>query len=181
MNADDPFHMLFLLFSLVMICYRAYYVGYAAAAAEPVPRVEEGLLLRRLRYTLGTPFVAGSALYLFNPNWMHWSQWEWLPHSIRWFGVVLLLGSTLLYGWTHRHLGKNFTDTVYVRKASTLIQTGPYSWVRHPMYLSALMTAVGTCLTTANWFLGFFGVLLLIIIMTWRTPIEREKADGTTW
>ncbi|MFQ5729825.1 MAG: methyltransferase family protein, partial [Waddliaceae bacterium] len=152
MNPDYPFHTLFLMYSLVMISYRAYYMGYVDASGETVPKLEEGLTLRRIRYSLGAPFILGGLLYLLNPGWMQWSQWEGLSDLLRWMGVIVLTGSAFLYGWTHRHLGKNFTDTVYVRKKSTLIHSGPYSWVRHPMYVSGMMAAVGISLATANWF-----------------------------
>ncbi|NGX42389.1 MAG: hypothetical protein K940chlam7_00669 [Chlamydiae bacterium] len=175
MESEYPFHMLLLAYSFVMISYRAYYMGYVDASGETVPKLEEGIILRRLRYSLGLPFILGVVAYLLNPNWMRWSQWSDFPDALRWVGVIILAGSVFLYGWTHRYLGKNFTDTVYVRKESTLIQGGPYHWVRHPMYVSALMAAIGIFLVTANWFLGVVGILLMFIIMRWRTPIEEQK------
>lgn len=172
---DYPFHMIYLLYSFGMLSYRSYYTGYVDAAGETVPKLEEGLTLRRLRYGLGIPFILGIVLYLINPLWMEWSRLSDLPLMLRWLGMGMLLGSLLIYRWTHVNLDKNFTDTVYVREQSRLITTGPYKWVRHPMYLSAIFAAVGTGLGLANWFLGLVGTTLIVIIMYWRTPIEEKK------
>jgi len=172
---DYPFHMLYLLYSLAMVWYRSYYTGYADASGETVQSIEEGLILRGLRYGLGIPFLLGSLVYLLNPEWMSWSHLSDMPLLLRWGGMGMLLGSLLIYRWTHINLDKNFTDTVYVRQQSRLITSGPYKWVRHPMYLSAILIAVGTGLGLANWFLGLIGLTLMIIIMYWRTPIEEQK------
>lgn len=172
---DYPFHMLYLLYSFWMLSYRSYYTGYVDAAGEAVPKEQEGLAIRRLRYGLGIPFLLGIVLYLINPSWMMWSHLSDLPVLLRWIGMGMLLASLLIYRWTHVHLGKNFTDTVYVREKSGLITTGPFHWVRHPMYFSGVLAAVGTGLGLANWFLGIIGITLMMIIMHWRTPIEEKK------
>jgi len=163
------------MYSVGMLSYRSYYTGYAAASGEAVPKFEEGFILRRIREVLGVPCLLGIALYLINPDWMHWSQWSDLPKLLRWFGVFLLAGSAALYGWTHCFLGKNFTDTVFIRQQATLIQSGPYHWVRHPMYVSGIMGAVGIFLVTANGLIGVLGITPMLVIMVWRTPIEEKK------
>lgn len=172
---DYPFHMLFLIYWFCMAVNRAYYTGYVDAAGEAVPKLEEGITLRRLRYTLGAPFLLGAFLYLLNPAWMAWSQMDGFPLFLRWIGMALLVCSFLLYRWTHVNLDKNFTDTVYVREESRLVTSGPYAWVRHPMYVSAILVALGTGFGLANWFLGVMGLAVMFVIMYWRTPIEEEK------
>jgi protein-S-isoprenylcysteine O-methyltransferase Ste14 len=171
---DYPFHMLYLVYAFWMVSLRAYYTGYVAAAGETVSREEEGAVLRTLRGCFGIPFLGGVLLYLINPAWMAWSHLP-IPFWLRGLGMVLLLISLLVYRWTHLYLGKNFTDTVYIREKSVLIVEGPYKWVRHPMYTSALLSALGTGVGLANWFIGITGTVLILMIMIWRTPLEEER------
>jgi protein-S-isoprenylcysteine O-methyltransferase Ste14 len=175
---DFPFHMLFLIYSLAMVSYRSYFHGYVDAEGEAVPKFAEGVTLKRIRYSLGLPFLLGCLIYLINPAWMTWSGLSDFPRPLRWAGMGILLVSAVLYKWTHLNLGKNFTDTVYVRGKSKLITTGPYRWVRHPMYVSGVFSALGTGVGLANWFLGLVGILLMCIIMYWRTPIEEQMLIG---
>lgn len=172
---DDPFHAVFLLYFIVLASIRSYYSGLAATTGEKVYKRDEGIVLLSARYILGIPFMLGVIAYLLNPRWMEWSQVTSLPGIWRWFGLFLLALSILLVYWTHINLNKNFTDTVYIRKNAFLVTTGPYRWVRHPMYVAGLIMGIGSGLALANWFIGLTGTLLMLLIMILRTPIEEEK------
>lgn len=171
----DFFHACFLLFSFCMIWVRAYYVGYVDAQGEVVDRLQEGILMRRVRYTLGGLFLLGCFYYLTYPQLDTFFSLPKMPVIFRIFGVLLLAASFFLYWWVHVSLGANFTDTVFVREHSFVVEQGPYRWVRHPMYSTALLVAVGTFLVTTNWLLGFLGVSLMVVIMAVRTPMEEKK------
>ncbi len=175
MPKEFPFHTLFTLFAFVMVWNRAYYYGYAHASGEGISRTAEGFVLRRIRAVLGSLFLAGCLLYILNPDWVEWSRLVKFPYVLRWLGLFFLAGAAVLYRWTHKSLDKNFTDTVFIRKGAFLVQSGPYRWVRHPMYLSALMIALGTGLTLDNLLLGVFGISLILVIMFYRTPLEEQK------
>lgn len=53
--------------------------------------------------------------------------------------VMLTLAGTLLAFWSVWHLGKNFS---LLPQARTLVMTGPYRFVRHPIYLGGLLITV---------------------------------------
>jgi protein-S-isoprenylcysteine O-methyltransferase Ste14 len=72
------------------------------------------------------------------------------------------------------NLGKNLTDTVATRKDHSLVTSGPYRFVRHPFYLSGLVSLVGGSLATANWFLLLAGLLPLGFLVV-RTKTEEQK------
>jgi protein-S-isoprenylcysteine O-methyltransferase Ste14 len=55
---------------------------------------------------------------------------------ILWFGVVLR-------NYSIRILGKHFTPTIQLQQDHDLITVGPYSIIRHPSYLGALLAIVG--------------------------------------
>lgn len=64
----------------------------------------------------------------------------------RLIGLALILGGTFIRIDCYRRLQKNFTFQLAVREDHKLITDGPYSYVRHPSYLGALMVSLGALL-----------------------------------
>lgn len=54
--------------------------------------------------------------------------------------VGFMLAGTLLAFWSAWHLGTNFS---LLPQARQLVTTGPYRFVRHPIYLGGLLITVG--------------------------------------
>ena len=80
---------------------------------------------------------------------MVWSAVS-LPAWIRWAGFVLALAAAALLTWTHHVLGKNYSPKLEIREQHRLITTGPYRWVRHPMYGAIFFWTAGVALITAK-------------------------------
>ncbi len=66
-------------------------------------------------------------------------------------GLVLLGGGIALRQWAVTVLGRFFTTDVRVRTDQTVVETGPYRWVRHPSYTGLIATFVGIGLALGNW------------------------------
>lgn len=80
--------------------------------------------------------------------------------------LTLAAASLALLGWTlaHNKIG-NFNIRPSPKKAGTLVMTGPYRWIRHPMYTAVLlggasMAVISTSL--AGW--GVFAFLSLVLL-----------------
>ncbi|KAF8210118.1 hypothetical protein K438DRAFT_1710692 [Mycena galopus ATCC 62051] len=58
-------------------------------------------------------------------------------------GIFLTLCGAFLRSWCYCELGNLFTFEISIRDDHKLIQTGPYTAVRHPGYLGVLLTVVG--------------------------------------
>jgi protein-S-isoprenylcysteine O-methyltransferase Ste14 len=61
-------------------------------------------------------------------------------------GLVLVVAGILLHGWARRTLGPMWSGVVQVRAQHVLVERGPYTIVRHPIYLAGLLLALGTFL-----------------------------------
>ena len=86
------------------------------------------------------------------PGWPAWPSVFAGPASIA--GVLLMLmGGLLLFAGGAR-LGARLTPLPYPKDRSTLIVTGPYRWVRHPMYGGGILLAFG-------WAMAIHGSLTL--------------------
>lgn len=115
-----------------------------------------------------TPLV-----YLINPTWMAWSKLG-LPDGVRWLGVAL--GILCVFGiyWLFSSIGSGISPTSATRKEHKLVTSGPYRWVRHPLYTvgSSLFLAFG--MMADNWFIALLGILAFIA-MAIRTPKEEAN------
>ena len=53
--------------------------------------------------------------------------------------------------WAIFTLGRYFTIQVAVRSTQSVVQSGPYRFVRHPSYTAILIMLLGVGLVLANW------------------------------
>src|SRR3989338_3574926 len=123
--------------------------------------------------------VAGLAMwlsllaYLINPRWMAWSQLP-LPLWLRWTGAGLAGAAVPLLFWMFYSLGLNVTDTVAIRREHRLVTSGPYRWIRHPLYSFGTLLLLGFSLLAASWFIAAAAVTGGILLAR-RTPIEEAR------
>ena len=59
--------------------------------------------------------------------------------------------------WARAHLGKYWSGDVTIRQEHRLIRSGPYKFIRHPIYSGMLLALVGTVLVIGEYraLLGF--------------------------
>ena len=149
------------------------FFGANVALARWLLRHDPGLLAERLS-GFGKPgeptwdkvFLVGLEIFLL--AWLvlmgldavrcRWSQ---MPAWLQVVGVILLLGSFPLFFLTFRENPyASPAVRVQTERGQTVITTGPYHYVRHPMYAAGLPFGVGTPLMLGSW----YGLLMVHII-----------------
>src|SRR5688572_6403827 len=171
--SDDQLFRLILLAGFVIFMPIGIYHRLKARTGEKLDRRQEGMFILVALRLAGLAGTAGLIAYLIDPACMAWAAVP-LPVWLRWTGVGLALIAGSLLVWMFRTLGRNLTDTVVTRKQHTLVTTGPYRWVRHPMYASAALAIVGNSLVAANWYLFVVGCLALLLLVI-RTRKEEQN------
>jgi protein-S-isoprenylcysteine O-methyltransferase Ste14 len=63
---------------------------------------------------------------------------------------------------------------IEVQKTQRVIDTGPYAWVRHPMYAASALYLVGLPLLLGSW-LGLIGTAIFLIGVSFRAIGEERK------
>ena len=180
MDTEYPFHTAFLLVFMAILGIRMYYHGYADATSGVKQTTKGEGAFRALRPIIGLPLLACYVAYILWPPWMAWAQFP-LDPMFRWIGLGLSIVGVVFLAWIQKHLSRNFTGTVQIRPGGHVVTTGPYAYVRHPMYACFLLLAIGTLLLTANWVMGGSFLLLILLVIIVRTSIEEaalEKAYG---
>ena len=78
--------------------------------------------------------------------------------------VLTVLG---LFGaiWARINLGRNWSGYVTYKEGQTLVTTGPYRYVRHPIYTSMILMFIGTILYYGSPFVSIFFAILAITFL----------------
>jgi protein-S-isoprenylcysteine O-methyltransferase Ste14 len=92
----------------------------------------------RLRFLLALP--AAAVLFLFTDRGPMWP------------GVAVALAGESLQLWAAAHLRKNIQ----------VVKSGPYAWLRNPMYMGRFFVGLGLTLLTWRWF-----IVLPYIVLFW--------------
>jgi len=80
--------------------------------------------------------------------------WPWLGlYPAAWWGLLvqaiglgLILGALALHWWARVHLGQFYGEREEVQPGQQLVESGPYAYVRHPLYASYYVLAIGLLL-----------------------------------
>jgi protein-S-isoprenylcysteine O-methyltransferase Ste14 len=108
---------------------------------------------------------------------------RYLPAALIPLGLAIQTGGVLLAVWARRHLGRNWSGRVTLKVNHELVRTGPYRFVRHPIYTALLAMYAGTAVVSGEWhaLVGF----VLVPLAYWR-KIRIEEANlagafGARW
>jgi protein-S-isoprenylcysteine O-methyltransferase Ste14 len=140
---------------------------------ETISRRVDGTVLMTLIRIGGLLLWMSPLVYLINPAWMSWSKIG-LPDEIRWLGVVTGLLCVAGVYWLFTSIGSGITPTSATRTNHTLVTSGPYRWVRHPLYTIGSLLFISFAMMADNWFIGALGILTFIL-MAVRTPKEEAN------
>jgi protein-S-isoprenylcysteine O-methyltransferase Ste14 len=62
-------------------------------------------------------------------------------------------------------------------RGQTVVSTGPYQYVRHPMYATAIVFLVGTTLLLGSWY-GLGLALILVLAIAYRATQEERTLSA---
>lgn len=173
MLVDWHYRVALLAVAAVQLMISRSYLKSARAGSTLFQPRAEGTVRSVLLGASYTAYSLSVLLFLINPMWMAWSTVA-LPATLRSAGIVIMALGAALHVWGMHHLGKNLTLSIRTRKGHTLTTTGPFAWVRHPLYIGGMVESIGVCMLLANAMVALC-VLAFWTLVVWRTPLE-EKA-----
>lgn len=94
-----------------------------------------------------------------------------------WVGIGLMLAGFLFRLYAMLTLGNLFSHRVAIKNDHTVVEEGPYRWVRHPSYTGAVVTYLGIGVATGNW-LSVLAVLAGSVVgYGYRIRIEERALE----
>jgi protein-S-isoprenylcysteine O-methyltransferase Ste14 len=148
-------------------------------------RHDPALLAERLRSPIQRGQLPADKLLMgaFMPLWFGWFVlmgldrrfgWSSMPVPLEVLGTVLLcLGIWL--SWEVLKENSYAAPVVKVQKerGHKVVTTGPYAYVRHPMYASVILIGTGVPLLLGSWW-GLLAVPLFMLVLAFRAVMEER-------
>ena len=163
--------------------FLACYFGASLIVSLWLVRYDPALLKRRMS---GGPFAEGERsqkiiMAITSLGFVALLVVPGLDRRFGWSGMpdfVAILGNALLLlGWLGIlvvfRANSYAAATIQVSSGQTVISTGPYALVRHPMYAAALLMLLGIPIALGSWW-GALVLLALIPVLGWRL-IDEER------
>jgi protein-S-isoprenylcysteine O-methyltransferase Ste14 len=109
--------------------------------------------------------VALIALVFLGPrHGAGWPAGEPIAVLARWTGGALAITGLALFLAGVAWLGSNLTPLPRPKPDGRLVQTGPYRWVRHPVYAGGILVSFGWGLWVGGWLTLSYALLLLVFL-----------------
>jgi protein-S-isoprenylcysteine O-methyltransferase Ste14 len=147
------------------------FIVYWGATAKNSARTEESEsnASRRLHvYVLNLSIVL-----LFAP--IPFLTARFLPVAPGWtpLGLVVQASALSLAVFARRHLGKNWSGEVRIAVDHQLVRSGPYRWIRHPIYTAMLGMSLGTTMVSGS-FHALLGFVLMFAAYVRKIQLEEK-------
>jgi protein-S-isoprenylcysteine O-methyltransferase Ste14 len=163
--------------------FLAAYFAASLAITLYLIKYDPALLARRIS---GGPFVEkepaqriimsltslGFIALILLPAIDHRFGWSHMSPLAAWVGNVLVLLGYLGIFFVFRE-NSFAAATIQSPEDQRVISTGPYAWVRHPMYATALVMLLGIPIALGSWW-GVLIVVALVPALIWRL-LDEER------
>ena len=92
-------------------------------------------------------------------------------------GVILFLGGLGLAVWARVHLGRNWGMPMTQKADPELVTSGPYHWVRNPIYTGILLGLLGTALAVNLYYL--LALVVATVYFVYSATVEERRLAAT--
>jgi serine phosphatase RsbU (regulator of sigma subunit)/protein-S-isoprenylcysteine O-methyltransferase Ste14 len=106
------------------------------------------------------PILFGS---IYHTDWQNWIVYP---------ALIIFIAGIFIALWARIHIGQYWSGIITLKEGHKVIDTGPYRFVRHPIYTGWILAAFGSALAagTAD---AFFGVE--IMMLAFIVKLHREE------
>lgn len=139
-----------------------------------IKRQAEGWGVLIVRMGVALPLLIVILLNIFWPNSLVWAKFN-SPDWLRILGLVLAVLNLPLLLWVFRSIGKYISETVLIKDEHELVTHGPYTWVRHPLYGSALLLLISISLVFGDWIIAGYSIAGILAFRLLVIPAEEKQ------
>jgi protein-S-isoprenylcysteine O-methyltransferase Ste14 len=153
MPSETFFRILLPVLVLGFAIHRGYYVKNHSMPEDATLKKREEGWASKIAGLLGMAGCIAMLLYVFAPEWLSFARLSF-PLWVRVTGIGLAIAGISLLQWAQVTLGRSWSDTPRMMKEQSLITSGPYRSIRHPIYTSFLLILGSTLFISSNWLIG---------------------------
>jgi protein-S-isoprenylcysteine O-methyltransferase Ste14 len=158
------------LFIVIWIAFYAYWLFSALKTRSPVKR-------KQSQYSFFLYGITWVVLCIFFINWLSPDLMaeRIVPDGIGFtlIGLLVTIAGLAFAIWARVHLGKNWSGMPTIRQDHTITRTGPYRFVRHPIYSGILLGLTGTAMGI-GYLVIFFCVILVFGLFVIKFRMEEK-------
>jgi len=161
--------IIFLILAITHL--KLHHLGGGIYAFEDKDLHRQRLVLRTttLIYLVACSFLAWN---------MYFTPFDSIAKTTEWMfiglGILIFIAAILLFAKARIALGGNWTWSGYLlRDKHNLVQTGPYKYIRHPLYTAYFIAGIASGLILINISILIF-CLFVIPILYWEAIIEEQ-------
>jgi len=155
-----------LIHDAIWLIFLGYWVAYADGNKKTVHRYSPA---RRFVVFI-VLVVVGTALY----NAKGWWQTQVVPHNdpVEILGVIAVAAGVAIAIWARRILGTNWSANPTIKEGHELITSGPYRYVRHPIYTGILLALFGSLVLANGQIKALIMFAILAIGLHFKSRVE---------
>jgi len=173
METQTIFRIILPILIVSFVAHRGYYTRKSARPENDTLKKREEGIVSKIAGLLGMAGFLSMVVYVINPTWLSFASLS-LPAWLRWTGVGIALVGFALLQWSQVTLGKSWSDTPRMMKEQTLITSGPYRSIRHPIYTAFLLILGSTLFISSNWLIGLCWIGMTILEVVSRIAFEES-------
>lgn len=173
MEAQTIFRIILPTLIVLFAIHRGYYVSKHTKPEEQTLKRREENTASKLAGLLSIIGFLTIIAHVANPDWMKWADLPF-PAWLRWTGVGIAFLGFILLQWSQNTLGENWSDTPRMLKEQFLITSGPYHYVRHPIYTAFILILGSTFFISANWMIGLAWIGMAVLEIASRIQFEES-------
>jgi protein-S-isoprenylcysteine O-methyltransferase Ste14 len=131
--------------------------------------------------TAWTIYVAW--LILAPPQLADWDRWP-LNHlasdMLGWASIPVFAAGFGLFWYSHYTIGRYWSIRIHMKQAHRLVTSGPYAYIRHPLYTALFLAYLGTLLALQSWVLAAWFPVFVASYLVFANEEETvmERAFG---
>jgi len=173
MENETLFRIVLPVLIIAFAMHRGYYVkNHSQPEDVTLKKRQEGIASKVSGVLAVIGFISVIA-FVINPNWLAFASLSF-PVWLRWVGIALALAGFALLQWAQVTLGKSWSDTPRMMKEQTLITSGPYQFIRHPIYTAFVLILGSALLISANWLIGLAWLGMTVLEVASRVGFEES-------
>jgi protein-S-isoprenylcysteine O-methyltransferase Ste14 len=159
---------IFIFGTSVVLIFAYLYKNDPKLLERRLDRTEKEKSQKRIQFYIYMAYISVFIL----PSLDHRFLWSDVPLSVVMAGDVLVaLGYLIIFFVLKENAFA--AATIEVTPDQTVVSTGPYAVIRHPMYAGAIIMLLGTPLALGSWW-GLLIFIPITFVIAWRL-LDEEK------